>query len=305
MIRRGVAVFITLALPVLAAAAPRLNFVRTVPALHDLGGERVTILYAIGDSDRVQTFLDIFTEHANRSSVLKVENGVEHGQHVVGAKTDDTTLRRIRRDHPADVYLGVNAFTCTMTDRGGEGSERDTTGERVKRHHVWTDAVCSARIDVLDANAKRTLSFAVRGEGTSPRVAELGDDERGIALDQATRYAALSASEGISPRRVRESIELDDTAPSFGEVLAMIHSERLGDARAILETALRQHPESAALHFDLAAVCEALGDLQGARDHYREAMRLSPKSQQYRTQLDLFKRRNEKTPPKSSAALRP
>src|SRR6185369_1909735 len=195
-----------------------------------------------------------------------------HGQHVVTASTDDFTLRRIRRDHPAEVYLGVNAFTCTMTDHAGEGSEHDTTGERVKRHHVWTDAVCSARVDVLDANAKRVSSFTVRGEGTSPRVMELTSEERDVAIEQAARYAALSAVESVTPRRVREAIELDDTAPAFGEALAMIESERFTDARAILETALRQHPASAALHFDIAALSEALGDLPEAREHYERAL---------------------------------
>jgi tetratricopeptide (TPR) repeat protein len=292
-------------LPIVATAAPRLNFVRHVPALHELAGERVTILYAIGDSDKVDTFLEVFTDHANRASTLKVENAVEHGQHLVSASTDEFTLRRIRREHPADVYLGVNAFTCTLTDHGGEGSEHDTTGERVKRHHVWTDAVCTARIDVLDVNAKRVETFTVRGEGTSPRVSELTPEERGIAMEQAARYAAITAAESVTPRRVRESIELDDTAPAFGEFMAMIQAERLSDARAILEIGLRQHPASGALHFDMAAVCEALGDLQAARDHFREALRLAPYSKPYRTELDLFKRRYEKTPPKSSAALRP
>ncbi|HJW94230.1 MAG TPA: tetratricopeptide repeat protein [Thermoanaerobaculia bacterium] len=304
MTRRS-AVFAALLLPVITSAAPRLNFIRNVPALHELAGERVTILYAIGDSNKVDTFLDVFADHTNRASTLKVENAVDHAQHLVSASTDESTLRRIRRDHPADVYLGVNAFTCTMNDHNGEGSEHDTAGDRVKRHHVWTDAVCTARIDVLDANAKRVESFTVRGEGTSPRVAEMTPEERGIALEQAARYAALSAAESVTPRRVRESIELDDTAPSFGEILAMIQADRLSDARAILETGLRQHPSSGALHFDMAAVCEALGDLQAARDHFREALRLVPGSKPYRTELDLFKRRTEKAPPKSSAALRP
>jgi len=297
MTRCGAAVLAALLLPIVAAAAPRLTFIRNVAPLHELAGERVTILYAIGDSAKVDTFLDVFTDHANRSETLKVENAVQHGQHVVGASTDEFVLRRIRREHPADVYLGINAFTCTMTDHQGEGSERDSAGERVKRHHIWTDAVCTARIDVLDASAKRTLTFSVRGEGTSPRVAEMTDEERGVALEQAARYAALSAAESVSPRRVRETIELDDTAPAFGEALAMIQSERLGDARAILETALRQHPASAALHYDIAAVCEAVGDLQAARDHFREALRLSPNTKQYRSELDLFKRRTEKNTP--------
>jgi len=304
MFRLSAAVIAALLLPILAAAAPRLNFIRNVPPLHELGGERVTILYAIGDSNKIDTFLDVFNDHANRADTLKVENAVEHSQHVVSALTDESTLKRIRHDHPADVYLGINAFTCTMTDHQGEGSERDTAGDRVKRHHVWTDAVCSARVDVLDGNAKRVLSFVVRGEGTSPRVPELTDEERGVALEQAARYAAISAADSVSPRRVRESIELDESAPSFGEALSMIQSERLNDARAILETALRQHPTSAALHFDIAAVDEALGDLQAAHDHFREASRLAPSSKQYRSELDLFRKRNEKAPPKSSAALR-
>lgn len=304
MSRRS-AVFAALLLPIVASAAPRLNFVRHVSPLHQLAGERVAILYAIGDSDKVDSFLEVFTDHTNRASTLKVDNAVEHGQHLVSASTDEFTLRRIRRDHPAEVYLGVNAFTCTMTDHGGEGSEHDTTGERVKRHHVWTDAVCTARIDVLDSNAKRVETFTVRGEGTSPRVSDLTPEERGIALEQAARYAAISAAESVTPRRVRESIELDDTAPSFGEFMSMIQAERLSDARAILEISLRQHPASGPLHFDMAAVCEALGDLQAARYHYREALRLAPDSKPYRTELDLFRRRYEKTPPKSSAALRP
>jgi len=303
MIRRSAAVLAAL-LPLIATAAPRLNFMRYVPALHELGGERVTILYAIGDSNKVDTFIDVFTDHANRAETLKVENAVEHGQHVVSAATDDFTLRRIRRDHPADVYLGINAFSCTMTDHSGEGSEHDTTGERVRRHHVWTDAVCSARIDVLDANAKKVQSFTVRGEGTSPRVGELTAEERDVAMEQAARYAALSAVDSVTPRRVRETVELDDTAPAFGEALAMIQSERLGDARAILEIALRRHPESAALHFDIGAISEALGDVASAGEHFGEALRLAPHSKQYRTELDLFHRRNPKTPPRSSAALR-
>jgi Tfp pilus assembly protein PilF len=79
--------------------------------------------------------------------------------------------------------------------------------------------------------------------------------------------------------------------------MAMIQADRLGDARAILEIGLRQHPSSSALHFDMAAVCEALGDLQAARDHFREALRIAPDSKQYRSELDLFRRRNEKTRP--------
>ena len=48
----------------------------------------------------------------------------------------------------------------------------------------------------------------------------------------------------ITPRVVRETIEMDDSAPSFDEGMSMIRSERLEDARAIWEVTLRQHRDS-------------------------------------------------------------
>lgn len=275
-----------------ALAAPRVSFVRTIPALHDLGAQSdIVLIYAIGDSDRIGTFVDAFADHTGRE--LHFENAIEHRQHLVGNRIDDASFAALRREHPADVYLGINQFTCTLTEHTAEGSERDVDGARVKRKHVWTDALCSARIDVLDgAKGKRTMSFAVKGEGTSPRVAELTDEERNVALDQAARYAAIDAQEKITPRKVRESIELDDTAPAFDEGVAMIVASRFDDARAIWESALRRHQGSAALQYDLGAVCEAMGDLRAARDYYQQALRLSPQESRYRLGLDLFRKRN-------------
>lgn len=275
-----------------AAAAPRIGFVRVVPPPHDLGAQsNIVLLYAIGDSDRIATFIDVFADHTGRE--LRFENAIEHRQHIVGNRIDDAALTALRRQHPADVYLGVNQFTCDVSDHAAEGSERDGNGDRVKRRHVWADATCSARIDILaGSTGRRSMSFSVRGEGTSPRVAELTAEERNIALDQAARYAAIEAQTMITPRKVRESIELDEAAPSFEEALAMIGAGRFDDARAIWEAALRRHQDSAALQYDLGAVCEAMGDLGAARDYYQRALRLSPTEQRYRRGLDLFRKRN-------------
>ena len=275
----------------LALAAPRLSFVRVLPAAHDLGaGKTIALIYAIGDSDRIDTFVDVFSDHTGRE--LRLENAIEHRQHILGNHIDEGAFAKMRRDHPADVYLGINQFTCSLVERAAEGSERDVDGARIKRHHVWADAACTARMDVLAGDSgKRTVSFLVRGEGTSPRVAELTDEERNIALDQAARYAALDAQEKITPRKVRESIELDDTAPSFDDGLAMIVASRFADARAIWESALRRHRDSAALQYDLGAVCEAIGDVDAARDYYQQALRLSPNESRYRGELDRFRKR--------------
>src|SRR5207244_10565463 len=102
-------------------------------------------------------------------------NAVENNHHLVA---DERALQLLRREHPADAYLGVTAFSCQGTDRSAEGSETDSTGERVKRMHRWVDVVCEARVQVMDGNGRKLFSYTVRGEGTSPRATLLSADER-------------------------------------------------------------------------------------------------------------------------------
>ena len=271
------------------AASPRLTFTRTVVAAHDLGpAERLAVIYAIGDNRNIEAFVDRFIDLVSRAG-LRVENAIENNHHLI---VDEISLRTLRRDHPADVYLGVNRFTCSGDEKSAEGSERLESGERVKRMHHWIDATCSARIDVLGADGKKMFSYTVRGDGTSPRATSLTEDERDIAYEQAARYAAVIAADEITPRTMRETIELDDRAPSFDEGFAMIGSERFGDARSIWKAAATRHHDSAALVFDLAAVSEAIGDFAAARDYYEKAVRLSPRERRYATELHLFRRRN-------------
>ncbi|HEV7920887.1 MAG TPA: tetratricopeptide repeat protein, partial [Thermoanaerobaculia bacterium] len=260
------------------AAAPRVSWMRTVPAAHDLGGaDHIAVLYAVSDSDKVATFVDIFVDHANRSGMVHVDDVTNHGHHVIGERPDAEVRKRIKREHPADLYIGVNQFSCSSAEHGGEGSTRDVDGERVKRKQLWVDAVCRARVDIINREAQvRLLSFLVKGEGTSPRVQELGTEEREIALEQAARYAALQAVEMITPRQVRESVELDDSAPRFEEAAAMLDADRLHEVRALWEGALKTNPSSAALRYNLGALCEASGDLNAAREYYQQALRLSP-----------------------------
>src|ERR1043165_2552941 len=270
-----------------ASAAPRISFVRRVPAAHDLApAERVAVIYAIGDSDKVLTFVDRFVDVVTRAGKLRITNAVENNHHF--ATIDVAALRH---DHPADAYLGVNVFTCSGVERSAEGSEHDVDGGRIKKTHRWIDATCTARVDVLGRDGRKLFSYHVRGEGTSPRATTLSDDEKDVAYEQAARYAANVAAEEITPRTVRESIELEETAPSFDDGMAMIDAGKLADARAIWESALRRHRESAALSFDLGALAEAMGDVQAARGYFQAAVKLSPKETRYKSELELFRKR--------------
>jgi tetratricopeptide (TPR) repeat protein len=277
--------------PAALAAGPRIMFTRTLAPPHDLAdADHVAVIYAIGDSDKVTTFVDELTDAINRSGTMHIENAVENNHHFTLSESE---MKAIRKQHPADVYLGVNLFTCSGQERSMEGSEHTMAGDRIRRVHQWVDATCKARVDIINSESgKRLFSFHVRGEGTSPRSVELTPDERDVAFLQAAHYAAVRAAEEITPRLVRESVELDDSAPDFDEAFAMVRSDRLGDARAIWEASLRQHRDSASLYFDLGAVCEAAGDVSAAHDYFQRAVRLSPHEHRYASELTLFQRRN-------------
>ncbi|HEV8432603.1 MAG TPA: tetratricopeptide repeat protein [Thermoanaerobaculia bacterium] len=276
-----------------AAAAPRVAFVRTIAPLHNLGGSEVVIIYALGDAPKLDTFLDTFLDRTNRSEELRIETQLDHIKRLHGEWPDAVVVRRIRREHPADVYLGVNHFTCSTTQRGGEGSEHTTAGERIRRHHVWADAVCRGRMDVIDpATARRLFSFDVHGEGTSPRVTDVTEEERNIAAEQAAHFAAVQAAEMVTPRRIRESIELDARAPEMDRAMLLINAGRLAAARNVWKRALERAPDSAPLHYNIAAVSEAMGNVDVARDHYSAAVRLAPKERWYRLEAKMFERRS-------------
>lgn len=270
---------------VASALSPRITFVRMIPPAHDLAAEEAAIIFAIGDHTAVNDFVQELVDHANRSGTLRIENAVEANRHL-------SDFASIRKEHRADVYLSVNHFTCEGKERHAEGSEHDVDGGRVRKTHQWIDATCTARIDVLRAaDGKKTMSFTVKGEGTSPRSTSLTEDEREVAFAQAAHYAAVAAAESITPRAVRESIELDPAAPSFDEGYSMITSDRLADARAIWEAASRQHTASASLFFNLAALSEATGDVAAAGHYFELAQKLRPDETHYRSELSLFRKR--------------
>ncbi|HYC93031.1 MAG TPA: hypothetical protein VEO54_27750 [Thermoanaerobaculia bacterium] len=257
MHRHLAVLFALIAAPLLLASSPRISFDRVVPAVHDLGRARdLALVHAVGDSDASDAFVENFVDQVNRAGFLRVRDA-----------RDSTG--------PADAYLSVQTFSCETFNREGEGSTRDHEGNRVKRRLLWVDAVCTARVDVMGRDMKRLSSFFGKGEGTSSRVEELSDDERHDAVRQAARYAAIDAAERITPRRVREHLALDESAPAFEEGMHLIENGRVAEARAKWESALRQNPRSPALHANLAAVCQALGDMAAATKHQRAARALA------------------------------
>lgn len=272
--RSGPALFLCLAVSTVAfAAPPRVTFERLIPAPYDLGqAEEVAITGAIGDTASIELLVEQIIEQTGRAGTLRVFDA------------------RRRKNEPADAYLSVRAFTCRSEDRSGEGSVHDVDGKRVRRKQMWVETRCTARLDVRTASGTRA-SLGIKGEGASSHVEAISNEEREDALLHATRFAAIDAAEKIAPRRVRESISLDETAPGFEEGLAMIAAGRLAEARGMWEQQVRRHPRAAPLHFNLAAVCEAIGDRAAAELHYVAARQLAPQEARYSSEYKLFLRR--------------
>ncbi|HEV3483817.1 MAG TPA: hypothetical protein VG106_00305, partial [Vicinamibacterales bacterium] len=158
------ALVLYLAIAPFAHAGPRITFERVLPAPHDLGdAEAIALVHAIGDHVKIESFVDHFVHQANRSGFLHVRDA------------------RGEKERRADVLLSVKTFTCESRDGGGDVGVTDIDGNRVRRRHVWIDAMCVARIDVTAGKQKST--FYAKGEGTSPRVEELSDDVRNIAFE--------------------------------------------------------------------------------------------------------------------------
>lgn len=279
----------------LFAVPVRVTFIRTVPATHDLKAERVAVAYAIGDNEKVTSFVDYLVAYAGRGGTIRIENVVENNKHM--GSFSEKALQSLRKNHPADAYIGVSLFTCAGAERRGEIGETNAGGERVRSKVQWLDAVCSAKLDIRNANGKPLASFMTHGEGTSPRVAVLGNDERDIAYEQAARFAAIAAAESFVPRMIRESIELDDRAPAFEDAVVLVKGDRLEDARALWETALTRHRTSASLHYNLGAVAEAAGDIEAADRYFRSAAQLAPADSRFRLALSEFKKRNRSKRP--------
>jgi hypothetical protein len=277
----------------LAAAQPRISFVRRIPPRYDLSpANEIAVVYVIGENDSVGTFVGELVDRTNAAGPIHLIDVTAHGTYR-GSRPETRSIRRFRRRYPADRYMGIGRFTCMTTTRSGEGSTTDYEGARVRRKHEFIDATCRARVEVLDGRTGvETHAFEVSGEGTSPRVERAGEEERKIAMDSAARYAAIVAAEMITPREIRESVELDPAAPYFERGMALIDAGRLRAARDFWETMLVQAPRSAPLFLKLAAVTEAGGDPGAACDYLERAMMAAPKDRRYRIAMEAFRRRN-------------
>ena len=193
----------------------------------------------------------------------------------------------------AEVILRVtgpfsdSAHQCRAVSQGDNTIQtRDTDGKRVTEtiSTNWV-ADCGARLEIFDAR-KEDVNGGFTAWGHSD---EATSDDGSSVWDEAMEDAAWQIVDGVTPRQVNEEVAIDQKAPFAKEGIARIDADDLAGARAVWEKVAETDKASAALRYNLGAVCEALGDARSARRYYRAAIRLAqggPDAPKYQAAFD-------------------
>jgi len=176
----------------------------------------------------------------------------------------------------ADAWGGIRLLGCAATER----SQQVTRGGGVSAVTVteyWWEGSCPAELTVADADGKTLTTLEVEGRFESTR----SERREGQGVQEQVYWAAVDDAakrliDAVNRKRLRQPVPFDTAAPLATEGLAEIDAGRLPAARTLWEGALAANPSAAGLRFNLAAVCEALGDLPAAKAGYEEALRLLP-----------------------------
>lgn len=293
-------------LALLSACAPAIMITRFEPAQVDLAWPQTIVLVESTDVTRFVAgdFGDLLLTGLRERGVRTVKDARGAGyafDRLVESPSSDVSRAFLRR-FPGDLYVraavsraGALRRVDEIVTRGGEWGEPKT-------FLLWAEGYCDATVDLFDAReGNMAAHLEVQGLADSPKHSWWDNMWRYTTTMEAKQQAALRAVRRFLPRRVTTAVALERRAPSFADGLAKVKAGQLSEARVIWEAALKTNPDSAALHYNIAVVCEALGDNVAAVSHLKRALALAPSKANYlralaRVQEDLPARGGGATP---------
>lgn len=271
----------------LSACGPGVTLTRTVPAPYNLGPvKKVAIVDVRGSSDHEQErFLTEILYESSRRGFYQVVDARPYGVRIADLREPSRSTEKLRRDVNADVYLEARLYGCRSRLNSEVVKEKDKEGNKVSRTKYWYRAECGASLTLVDAKGRDVASFEVEGDESSYKSDEPESYKEEITLNEAIDEAGQHAVSQFTPRTVTEDIRLEKDAPLAKEGIQEIEAGRYTQARVLWEGALKTSAGSAALQYNLGAVCEALGDTRAARRYYEEAIQLASGNEKYREAL--------------------
>lgn len=271
--------------------APKVTFTRRIPAQNNLGPlQKLTMVETRGEDSA--EFLRHFKNRVSADGVFTLTDATTAGVPLSRLTGDDKATKAFRKDHPADVYMGVNLGGCSSNLQSAAREEKQKDKSKVTKTYYWYTANCTATARLINGKDGRELaSYSATGDAKSAESQKMYGFEATGTKGSALQELVGRVSAQFTPRQDKESVVLDKKAPQFKPAMERIKASQIAEARRIWEEALPSDSRSGPLHFNLAAVSEALGDADAARKYYTDAMNLSPAEKRYSLELAQFEQR--------------
>jgi tetratricopeptide (TPR) repeat protein len=251
-----------------ASGAAEVSFKKTMPPRQqiDAPSNRIALLKMDGDTaECAHVFLRITFKDAILASGAEFQD-VSHLK---------TSLEDRRSSLDADLYIESESCSCRSSQRPvGDGTS-------------WYAGACQARFRLRDREGRDLGTVTVKGQS----------EEKTDVLDFAAHITSgkrmmAQMAQMIRPYESTITIDTGRNVPGEKEAARLLRKRDFAGARAVWERELASQPEHAGIHFSLAAVTEALGDIEAARHHYEEATRLAPEIERYTRFKGYFESRN-------------
>jgi tetratricopeptide (TPR) repeat protein len=263
---------------------PRLIFTRLRPAEINLGPVRTIALIEISGARDANAAAAALIRSVDQNGTLRLVDARRSRLRAADVRRDRDRTRALR-SAGVEALLSIEIAGCDPQPRTRSASFREGATE------YWYESSCDAHARLLDPGGADIVSFEISGTGTSEHASSMLAASSAAALDQAVERIATHLAGKISPRQITESIRLDKDAPAFQAGYEAIRSNRYEEARTLWRRELERNGKSAALHYNLAAVSESLGDAAAARHHLEQAIALDPGNDRYGKSLDALEQR--------------
>ena len=185
-----------------------------------------------------------------------------------------TALRDAIAKHPKDAklrFLTIEALQANKDEAGALEAARETVRlfPQVPQAHLFLAQQLVRIGSYQDAGPSFEKASQLDPDNVEPKLG-LADvlQRKGDAEGSSIVYRSVLA---LQPQSL---------AAQLGSAKALVLMNRYAEARDLLETAVAQHSESAALHFELARVYARLGDRARAEEHTRQFQKLHEREPQ-------------------------
>lgn len=284
--------FLVCAGVLVSACAPSLRVTRLKPSRVNLGATRSVAVLQVNGEPRAasQTIVEL-QRNVVDGRYYQLINAINRGILLPVGGGNYVDVGYVRSQLQADVYLVASVLRSEFVEerRTSTRTENGRSIDVVKLHPKGYARV-NFQVVMADGRVVVFRDYVGEHEGAGyerqSRVSVRANDY----IDEAIRRAVAAFVADITPRRVVEYIELDDSEPALKPGIKLAQDGNLAAAESSWMQVLARQPRSAGATYNLGVLLETRGEFDEADAAYRKAIELSPKAL-YRDALRDMRRR--------------